>query len=60
MLEKSAKLIAQGKPDWPVALAWWPKLSKEKARGFLRSRKSKHRAIHDALIRKYKDQHVAS
>jgi len=53
MLEESAQLLARGRPDWPIALRYWPKLAKEKAKGRLRTTKSKHRDILDALVKKY-------
>jgi len=52
-LEKSAILIAQGKPDWPLALTWWPNVPERQARNYLRTIKSKHRQIHDDFIKKY-------
>jgi hypothetical protein len=56
ILEESAKLVAQNRPDIPLALVYWPQIPKKKAEGYLRTRKSKHRDIYDDLVKKYKTE----
>lgn len=62
-LNKSADLLAQNKPDWPLALLYYegPRyqhLSDKQKRARFRILKSKNRKLHDHLIKEYKKKYV--
>ena len=54
ILKESAKLVARGKSDLPLAPFYWPSLPEKVAQQRLRVLKSKHRPFHDALVEKHK------
>jgi hypothetical protein len=58
ILEKGAKLVAQGRPDWPTALIYYPNLPPKEARQRYRSLKSRKHELFDALVDKYRNEYV--
>lgn len=58
MLKKSAKLEAQGKPNWPVSLEFWPNHTKKDAQQYQRTLISKHRNIYDDFLEDYKNSNL--
>jgi hypothetical protein len=54
ILEKGAKLFAEGAHDWPVALDYWPAIPDKEKRQRYRVLKAKHRKVFDELVEKYK------